>query len=138
MSDLKIAPEMAEQEFERWAEGMDIVVDVSKLDAEDATAFNKQRDRIVSGIVKGSVVINDNDEVEYTPWRPNSKSKDTIIFHERSGASLMAMDGKKKGQDVAKTYAVMADMCKVAPKVFAGLVGSDIKMCESIFALLMD
>ena len=50
----------------------------------------------------------------------------------------MAMDGKKKGHDVKKTYAVMADMCKVHPNVFAGLAGSDIKVCEAIFALLMD
>ncbi len=50
----------------------------------------------------------------------------------------MAMDGKKKNYDVTKTYAVMADMCKVHPNTFAGLVGIDAKICEALFALLMD
>ena len=50
----------------------------------------------------------------------------------------MAMDGKKKNYDVSKTYAVLADMCQVHQKVFAGLVGTDVKVCEALFALLMD
>ena len=81
-------------------------------------------------------------------WRTNqnmetiqhkkSKYKEALTFHERSGASIMAMDNKKKGQDAAKTYAVMGDMCCVHPGVFSGLVGEDIKICEALFTLLMD
>ena len=36
------------------------------------------------------------------------------------------------------TPKVMADMCKVHTSVFAGLVGIDGKVCEALFALLMD
>lgn len=138
MTTDKIAPEMAEQEFDRWAEGMGLDLDTSNMDEADAAALGKQRGRIVLGIVQGSVVVNESDEIEFTPQRVASKSKDTIVFHERSGASLMAMDHKKKGHEVAKMYAVLGEMCGVPPKVFAGLVGPDIKMCESIFSLLMD
>jgi hypothetical protein len=134
----KIAKEVAEQEFDRFVEAMDLDLDTADMDAEDLTAFNKQKSRIVGAIQRGSLVINENGEAVYTPWRPGSKHKEAITFHERTGASLMAMDGKKKNHDVAKTYAVMADMCKVHPNVFAGLVGSDVKVCEALFALLMD
>lgn len=134
----KISREVAEQEFARFADAMDLDVDTSKLDAEDLAAFNKQRERIIRAMEVGALVINENGEAVYTPQRPTSQHKDPITFHERTGASLMAMDGKKKGQDVAKTYAVMADMCRVHPKVFAGLAGVDIKVCEALFALLMD
>ena len=139
MSDKnKISTDMAEVEFERFVEAMDLDVNTSKMDNEDLTAFNKQKDRIIRAIEKGHLLINDDGEAVYTPHRPNSKYKEAITFHERTGASLMAMDNRKKGHDVAKTYAVLADMCKVPANVFAGLVGPDIKICEALFALLMD
>lgn len=137
MSD-KVALEVAQVEFDRFVECMDIDVDTKGMDSEDLTAFNKQKNRIIRAVQKGSLVFNDDGEAVYTPSHPRSKYSDPITFNERTGASLMAMDGKKKNQDVAKTYAVMADMCNVHPSVFAGLAGTDVKVCEAIYALLMD
>lgn len=134
----KIAQEQAELEFDRFIEAMDILIDTAKLDAEDLAQFTKQKDRIVAAVCRGALVFNEDGEAVYTPQHSRSKHKDAITFHERTGASLMASDGKKKGHDVAKTYAVLADMCKVHPNVFAGLVGTDVKVCEAIYALLMD
>lgn len=134
----KIDLETAQLEFERFIEAMDIDADTSMMDAEDLAAFNKQKGRLIRAISSGALVINDDGEAVYTPSNSKSRYKDPITFHERTGASLMAMDGKKKGHDVRRTYAVMADMCKVHENVFAGLVGVDIKVCEAIFALLMD
>lgn len=138
MTDKKITEEVALQEFDRWADEMDLHFDTSDMDAEDLTEFNKQKGKITRAIEQGHLVINDSGEAVFTPYRAGSKHQDAITFHERAGGSLMAMDGKKKGHDVAKGYAVMADMCRVHPGVFAGLVGSDIKICEAIFSLLMD
>lgn len=134
----KIDKEVAEAEFDRFVEAADLDLDMSEMDSEDKTALTKQKNRIIRAIQQGHLVVNDEGEFEYTPFNKLSKSTDTIIFHERSGTSLMAMDGKKKGAEVAKTYAVMANMCKVHQSIFAGLFGSDIKTCEAIFALLMD
>lgn len=133
-----IAEDVARAEIRRFADGMDLDLDDSNLDDEDKTQLNKHINKLTRSIQRGNLVINDNDEAVYTPFRHNSKYKEAITFHERTGASLMATDGKKKDQDVKKTYAVMASMCGVEPKVFAGLSGTDIKVCESIFALLMD
>lgn len=134
----RIAPEVAEGEFLRWADEMDVDVDTSTLDAEDLTAFNKMRRRLLGAIEKGALMINEKGEAVYTPQNPGSTYRESLTFHERTGASLMAMDGKKKGHDVAKTYAVMGDMCRVHPSTFANLVGTDVKVCEALFALLMD
>lgn len=136
--EYKLDKETAEQEFNRFAESMDLELDTSDMDSEDLTAFTKQKNRIIKALMVGSLIINDNGEAVYTARNEKSKHKDAITFHERTGASLMAMDGKKKNHDVTKTYAILGDMCKVHPKVFAGLVGVDIKLCEAIFALLMD
>lgn len=132
----KIALEMAEVEFDRFTSSMDLDVDTSFMDADDLTSFSKQKRRIITAIQNGSLIINDNGEPIYTPQK--SPSSDPIVFHERTGASVIAMDGKKKNQQVAQTYAVMAEMTRSHPGVFAKLKGIDIKICEAIFALLMD
>ena len=137
-TDNPVDKETAVNEFDRFTGAMDLDLDTSEMDAEDITAFNKQKRRIITAIERGALVVNEDGEAIYTPQHKKSKHTDAITFHERTGASLMAMDGKKKNHDVAKTYAVMADMCKVSPKVFAGLVGTDVKTCEALFALLMD
>jgi len=133
-----VVKEVAENEFDRFTEEMGIDTDESGMDEEDLAGFNKQKRRIIGAIRNGSMTINDAGEAVFTPQRPNSKHKEAITFHERTGASLMAMDSKKKNQNVAKMYAVLADMCEVHTKVFAGLAGADIKICEALFALLMD
>ena len=134
----RIDKESATNEFDRFTNAMDLDLDTSDMDAEDLTQFNKLKKRIIQAIQNGSLVVNDDGEAVYTPRNARSKYTDAITFHERTGASLMAMDGKKKNHDVSKTYAVMADMCKVHPSVFAGLVGIDGRVCEALFSLLMD
>lgn len=138
MTESKVNPETAQQEFDQWAEAMDLDLDVTEMDSEDLTAFNKQKRKIVSAIQSGALTFNDAGEAVYTPSNPKSKHEEPITFYERTGASMMAMDGKKKGHDISKTFAVMGSMCKVHPSTFAGLVGIDGKVCEALFSLLMD
>lgn len=138
MKDQKVVLEQAEQEFNDWAEAMDLDLDTAEMDAEDLTAFNKQKRKLVKAIQLGSLTFNDGGEAVYTPSNKKSKHQESITFYERTGASMMAMDGKKKGHDIGKTYAVMGNMCKVHPSCFAGLVGIDGKVCEALFSLLMD
>ena len=135
----KVEREVAEQFFRDWALEMDIDLD-EKLDAEDAAQLKKQSNRIIKAIMAGDAVINAEGLMTYTPSHRNSKYKQTIVFQERTGAHLMAMDGQGKDRDARKTFAVMAEMCGVSPATFAGnnLVGKDAKICEAIFALLMD
>lgn len=134
----KISREHAELEFGKWAEAMDMDLDVEDMDKKDLTAFKRQKNRVVIAIERGALIFNDNIEAVYTPQHPGSSYQNAITFQERTGASLMAMDNKRENQEVAKTYAIMADMCGVPAKVFAGLKGTDIKVCEAIYALLMD
>lgn len=138
MKEFKVAPEQAELEFLEWAENMDLDLDEAEMDEDDKAMFRKQKRKIVTAIQRGSLTFNDSGEAVYTPSNPGSKTQDGITFHERTGASIMSMDGKKRGHDISKTFAVMGSMCKVHPSVFSGLVGVDGKTCEALFALLMD
>lgn len=132
-----VAQEVAEQEFERFADAMALDVDESFMDEEDRKGFRAQKRRFVKAVQDGSLVINDDGEAVYTPQNAKSKYKEPIIFHERTGATLRATDGKKKNHDAERTYAMIADMCKIPASAFAGMVGADIKTCEAIFILLM-
>lgn len=134
----KVDKETAAQEFDRFADAMDLDLDTAFMDEQDLAAFHKQKNRMLRAICRGDLVINEHGEAVITPSNPKSKRQEPITFHERTGASVMAMDGKKKNQEVAKTYAVMASLCEVHPGVFANLAGEDIKVCEAIFAFLMD
>lgn len=136
--EIIVVKEQAEIEFDGWAENADLDLDISKMDAEDLAAFNKQKGRIVKAIMYGNLTFNDDLDAVYTPFKPKSKTHDPITFQAPSGASLMAMDGKKNNQDVKKTFAIMADMCSTSIKTFSGLAGEDSKVVMAIFALLMD
>ena len=133
-----VGREPAEAFFDEWADASDLELDEQYMDEDDVKQFKKQRNRIVQGFERGALRLNDNGELQFTPENPKSKHKDTITFHERTGASVMAMDGKKKGHDARRMYAVMADMCKIQVSAFAGMHGRDIKICEAICTLLMD
>lgn len=132
----KIDNETALSEFDRFTKSMDLDVDESFMEDDDITSFRKQKRRIIAAICKGSLVINDDGEPVYTPQ--NTSLDNPIIFHERTGASIIAMDGKKKNHSVAQMYAVMGSMTKLHPSVFAKLKGLDIKICEALFTFLMD
>jgi hypothetical protein len=134
----KVDTKTAELEFDRWAEAMDLNLDVAKMNEKDLAAFSKQKGRVLIAIERGALVIGADGLATYTPQHPGSAHKDPITFNERTGASLMAMDGKGQNHDVAKTYAMMADMCGVNAKVFAGMVGTDAKVCEALYVFLMD
>lgn len=136
--DYLVDRETAEAEFDRFIEEMDVDADPAYMDEDDRGSFNKARSKIIRAIMSGLVVINENGEAVVNPKNSKSTYTDSLTFHERTGASLMAADGKKRNQDVARTYSMMAEMCKTHPSTFTKLVGSDIKVCESIFALLMD
>lgn len=138
MQEEVLSRDVALLEFDRFAEQMDLDLDPASMDEDDLAGFTKQKNRILKALQNGSLIINDAGEAVYTPKNPRSNYDKPITFHERTGASLMAMDGKKKGHDMAKTYAIMGDMCKVHPNTFAGLAGIDVKVCEAVFALLMD
>lgn len=134
---IKITIEVAEQEFDRFAEAMDLDLDPTSMDVSDLTQFHRQKKILLKELVLGSLIVNEEGEFVYTPKHKRSKYKEPITFYERDGAAMMAMDGKKTGHDVARMYAILSAMCKVPSKTFSSLVGVDIRVSEAIFALLM-
>ena len=131
----KVAREVADAEFNRFVEGNAILVDYKGADKEDKDDFNEQKERIVQAIMSGSMVVNEDFEPVYTPQR--TKDADSLTFHEPTGASLMAMDRKKKNEDVGKLYATMGDMTRTDAKTFSSMKMADLKVCMAVTVLFL-
>ena len=131
----KVAKEVAEQEFNRFVDSMDLDVDPADMDEDDRKGFTQQKDRVIAAIQSGALVIKDSGEPVFTPQRTNDA--DAITFHEPTGASLMAMDRKKKTEDIGKLYAAMGDITKTHANVFSKMKMADLKVCMAITTLFL-
>ena len=135
MAENKVSVEMAEQEFDRFAEAMDLEFDTSNMDQEDVKGFGHNKGIIIKAIQKGALVIDDKGQPVYTPQRTSDVKP--IVFHEPTGASLMAMDGGKKTEDVKKLYHVMADVTERDAKLFSSMKMADLKVCMAVITLFL-
>lgn len=135
MSKYKVDLETAEQEVERFADSMGLNLDTSDMDEEDLKGFEVQHRTVVQAIREGGLVINEDGEPVYTPQR--SKDTGPITFHEPGGSTLLAQDRRKSGQDVAKTYTMMAELTGEDTARFSKLKLKDVKVCTALFTLFM-
>lgn len=131
--DQRVATEVAEQEFQRFAETMDLDVDPSSMTEEDRKSFETSKRRLIRAMESGHLVIDDKGQPVYTP----RDGGEPITFYEPTGASFMAMDGKPKNADIQKMFAVMADMTRRDAKTFAKLPNRDLKVCQTIAVLFL-
>ncbi len=131
----KVAKDVAEQEFDRFVDCMELDANPSDMDEEDRTGFNIQKKRVISAIQSGALTIGENGEPTYTPQR--TKDAGPITFYEPTGASIMAMDRRKKNEDVGKMYAIMADITRTHASTFSKMRFPDLKVCQSIITLFL-
>lgn len=130
-----VANEVAEAEFERFLEVMDLDFDAKGMDDEDRKGFLDSKQKFIRAIRRGSLVVNDRGEPVFTPVKDQSQRP--ITFHEPDGACMMARDQKKASHDVAKMYATLAAMTHEDAKRFARMPSRDLKVCEAILLLFL-
>jgi hypothetical protein len=129
-----IAKEVADSEFERFAESMDLNLEQSGWDAEDKKSFETVKATFVRAVMRGNLIVNDKGEPVFTP---QLEPRTPIVFHEPDGAAIMAMDLAKKGHDAAKTMNVLAAMTKEPPTRFSKMPNRDLKVCQAVMQLFL-
>jgi len=134
--DNKTGKDVAEAEFNRFTEKMDLDVNTEGMSADDKRDFTLQKDRLVRCIMDGSLTIDEDGQPTYTPQRAGSDVND-ITFYEPTGASYIAMDRKKVGEDMGKLFATMADITKTSSGLFSKMKNADLKVCMSITTLFL-
>ena len=131
----KVEAEVAEQEFMRFVDTMGLDIEEGSLTDEDKAGLNTNRNRMLTAIKKGSLVINENGEPIYTPQR--SENVTPLLFAEPEGAALMEMDRKKAGADVGKMFVIMGSVAHVPQGTFAKLKIGDLNVCMAITTLYL-
>ena len=129
--------EVAENDFARFVDLMDLDVDPDGMDDEDKMTFQDAKRKIMRAIKAGSLVVNEEGEILYTTTAPGDSGGKLIRFAEPDGAAIAAMDSKKRGHDIGKTYACMAAITKQSPQLFGKMKNRDIKICQAILALFL-
>lgn len=130
-----LAREVAESEFDRFCDDMDIDSDIAKMSEEDAKGFNSQKEILIKAFMDGRLVLNDDSEPVYTPKR--SGFQNPLTFREPTGADLMAMDRKKDGQSIGKMFSMMDSVTKSVPGTCSKLKGPDLKAAQAVMSLFM-
>ena len=127
-----VATEVAELEFDRFVEEMDIDIDPKGMDDADKAALENNKRRIVRAIALGRLVVNEAGEPVYTPQKGDNTP---ITFHEPNGAARMAADEKKAGHNMKKGFAIIAAATKQPITRFVNMVERDLKVIEAIGAI---
>lgn len=144
MTDIKEVPknkklimidEMAQAEFDRFVDIMDLDLNGEDMDGEDKADCSRLKAVMIKAIRRGSLIINDEGEPIFTPQR--EKNAEAIKFEEPTGYVPYASDSKKGGQVVAKMYAQMAAMSNQQPKRFVAMKMPDLKVCTAIYTLFL-
>ena len=136
MEEDKISREMAEQEFDRFGASMDLDFDTSFMDEEDRKGFEQAKRRIVKALMSGAMFINDDGCPVFKPQRVDT-DVNPITFYESTGATYMAMDRKKKTEDMGKMMALMADYTQTSSGLFAKMKNADFKVCLAVTTLFL-
>jgi|AntRauTorckE5430_2_1112549.scaffolds.fasta_scaffold00317_7 hypothetical protein len=134
MTDV-VAKEVAELEFLRFVELMDLDVNTDDMDEDDLKGFNQQKKKLILAIQAGSLIVSDKGEPTYTPQRINDAM--AVTFYEPTGSALMAMDRKKKTEDIGKMYALMGEITRTHSNVFSKMKITDVKICMAITTLFL-
>jgi len=125
--------DVAESEFERFAEAMDLDIDPAKMDADDLKGFEKHKRLIIEAMVAGRLVVNTSGEPVYTP----TDGKGVLTFPEVVGAHLMAADLRKKDHDVSKMLAVIGEQTGAGITRIAALKQRDLRVVLALGTLFL-
>jgi hypothetical protein len=135
MTEKKVATEVAEMEFTRFAAAMDLDLDPKGMDDEDKKSFERLKGIVIRAIENGHVEINSDDEPVVHPRTIEDTTP--ITFFEPEGAAFMEMDKKRKDHDVAKQMALLAAITKQNAGKFSKMKQRDLKVLNAILMLFL-
>ncbi len=135
MAEPKIAEDVAEAEFERFALAMDLDTSVDKMSEEVAAQHSVLRRVVIRAMQRGSLVIDAAGQPLFTPQY--DKDVTTITFYAPTGATLMSMDKRKENEPNARKYIAMGEMTKTNAGRFSGMDMRDLKICQAIYMLFL-
>jgi len=135
--DLKMPKEMAEKEFESWAEQFRIDIDENEMDAEERQEFRQIKRRFVYCLTNGITSIAENGDLSLK-LIDSVGGKSEMIFRKKfKGSAFVFMDRYKDSQSVHKTFAFLAAWVQWDPKELTKLDSKDAWFGMKMVALFL-
>lgn len=131
----RIAPEMAEKEFEDFAELWDIDTDEGSMGEEDLESYEKAKRSIVRGFSKGWLTRDEEGALTFELLKPMGDV--TSITLDLARADTLSMDKYKDKQGMHKLKAYMASMAGTTVQKLAKLDTRDEKRLRGPILLFL-
>jgi len=128
----RVALEVAEEEFGRFVDAMDLDLDPQNMSEEDREAFEQQKRFFLNAVREGRLSVDERGQPVFQP-----SSGGPLTFREPNGAALMEMDKGKRNENQRKLHLLMAAVTKSPAARFAKMPKRDLKVCTAIVIFLM-
>lgn len=125
----KVATEVAQQEFERWAAAFEIDISTDDLDAEETKAFEAFKSKFLKRVESGALTVDEDGVIEFTP---RGDKEEPLKFDEPTGSLLSAR--QKNDTDVQAARRALGAWAGVPPKRFTDMKLRDFNFCSELLA----
>jgi hypothetical protein len=133
---VKVSEEVAEQDFERFAEYWDIDTETETMSPEDRDSFEGQKSRILRAIKNGRAAIGDDGKLTYKLREPIGEYE-SLTFKLPRGDAFISMDKHKERQSMHKIQTLIAGMTGVPSSLLSRLNGIDMKFGMGVASLFL-
>jgi len=130
-----VAPEVAEDEFSRMCEALDL--DLDDLDKEDDERFQLLRKTVLKAIVQGRITV-DQDGLATVHLKYPVGDVDSLRFKIPTGETLIALGDQKAKNQTTQSWKVLGDLTEKPSTLFGKMRQSpDLKTCQALGALFL-
>ena len=133
----KVEQEVAEAEFERFAEIWDIDSNVGVMSLEDKAAFDAHKSRVVKEIRTGVAAIEEDGRVLYGLKYPREGGALQELTFDVTRGNKTIMDGFKEREQTKKVAAYVGTLAGQPVKAILGLDPRDQKFGEALAILFL-
>jgi hypothetical protein len=123
---IQITKQMAENEFQSWADHLRLDTDVDDMDPEEKSDFIQLKKKFVHNLVHGITYTEDNGDLILNLIDPVAKNSTMVFRRKFKGSAFVAMDRYKESQHVHKTLAFLAAWTNWNPKHLTQLDSRDL------------
>lgn len=125
----KVAREVAQAEFERWADVFEIDTTTEDMSDKELEAFNAFKIKFIRRVETGVLLVDGDGTLELSPRGGDGK---LLKFNEPTGAVLSAR--KINDTDFQAVRRVLAMWTGAPPKRFADMKLRDFNFCTELLA----
>ena len=132
----KIAFEVAEEEFVRFAEAWELDIDVSTMTEEDSDSFRTQKRRVIQKIMDGKAVVKEDGDIEYTLKKAIGKLN-VVTLSIPPWGGWTDMDRGRKDKNMMKFTHYCANAINQPVTVLTRMHGIDAKFIQGVYSLFL-